>query len=209
MRKIDITENKFGRLTAIRFSHDKKYPGTKNHLSYWYFKCDCGKEVLSPRNNVVGGYTKSCGCITVERLKTHGFCGTPIYAIWRSILDRCNNSNNLGYKYYGGRGIKCLWNSFEEFRDDMHKDYLKHIKKFGRKNTQINRVDNNSHYCKDNCKWSTRHENMSNRRHRAIISFNGKTQHLKVWAKELNTNYRTLRSRLFQYKWPLDKVLTK
>ncbi len=37
---------------------------------------------------------------------THRMTGTSIYNAWRNIKQRCLNSNNPDYKYYGGRGIK-------------------------------------------------------------------------------------------------------
>ena len=74
---------------------------------------------------------------------------------------RCNNPKNHKYPRYGGRGIKFLWNSFEEFRDDMHESYLEHVKKFG-KNTSIERIDVNGHYCKGNCRWATAKEQSEN-----------------------------------------------
>ena len=30
----------------------------------------------------------------------------PLYIIWQSIVQRCENKNCKAYDYYGGRGIK-------------------------------------------------------------------------------------------------------
>ena len=37
------------------------------------------------------------------------------------MIQRCENPNNIGFKYYGGRGIKVCkrWHTFENFFADM------------------------------------------------------------------------------------------
>jgi hypothetical protein len=117
MRKeIDITGQKFCKLTAIRFSHkERKW----NHLHhFWFFRCDCGKEKVMRKNSVKNGYTKSCGCGCGSTGKTHGLTGTRIFRIWMNINLRCKCKSTKQFKDYGGRGIKCLWKEFINFRDD-------------------------------------------------------------------------------------------
>jgi hypothetical protein len=48
---------KFGMLTCIRFSH-------KNNkwIPYFYWRCDCGKEILNSAPSIVYGTKYSCGC---------------------------------------------------------------------------------------------------------------------------------------------------
>lgn len=52
----DITGQKFGKLTAIKFHHSNK------NGYYWLFKCDCGTEKVILKNHVVRGKISSCGC---------------------------------------------------------------------------------------------------------------------------------------------------
>src|SRR3990167_8144643 len=54
-----------------------------------------------------------------------GLGASNFYNVWRSILKRCHNKKHKSYTRYGGRGVKVLWNSFEDFTKDMYKDYLK------------------------------------------------------------------------------------
>ena len=58
--KKDLTNKKFGKLTAIReYSKDKD--GYK-----WLCKCDCGNECIVSAHNLSIGNTKSCGCLHKE-----------------------------------------------------------------------------------------------------------------------------------------------
>lgn len=58
MRKIiDLTGQKFGKLTAIKFIE------IKNGRTLWEWKCDCGNTKIIDCGYVKRGYTKSCGCL--------------------------------------------------------------------------------------------------------------------------------------------------
>ena len=131
---------------------------------------------------------------------------TKIYKTWRGIVERCYNLKNKNYNDYGGRGIKCLWNSFENFRDDMYKSYLAHVKEFGEKNTSIDRINNNGNYCKENCRWATRVEQANNTRRNKIIILRGRAQTLSQWSKEKNISISTLWRRLKQ-GWSEEKTI--
>ena len=138
----------------------------------------------------------------------HGLAKTRFNNIYHSIKNRCNNSKNYDYNKYGGRGIKCLWQSFDEFKNDMHELYLVHVAKFGEKQTTIDRIDNNGNYCKENCRWATYKQQHRNRRDNYFISFRGKTMTLAEWTEKLNMSPGTLWSRIRVSKWSIEKALT-
>lgn len=70
---------------------------------------------------------------------------------WKSILhsikQRCNNSNNKAYKWYGGRGIKCRITE-EEIKKLMIRDNYWSLKR-----PSIDRINTNGDYTYDNCRF--------------------------------------------------------
>ena len=58
MAKVDLTGQRFGKLTVISKVPQKYNDG----FTRWLCKCDCGKEVIARTNNLRSGHTKSCGC---------------------------------------------------------------------------------------------------------------------------------------------------
>jgi hypothetical protein len=61
------------------------------------------------RTSLTSGRTQSCGCFQKEGMKKrftkHGMYQAKEYQLWGEMIQRCTNPNNIGWKYYGGRGI--------------------------------------------------------------------------------------------------------
>lgn len=62
-RLIDLTGQRFGKLTVIRRAENNKYGGVK-----WECQCDCGKIITCFSTNLRGGKAKSCGCSLYQDL---------------------------------------------------------------------------------------------------------------------------------------------
>lgn len=206
MKFKDITGKKFGRLSVVSFIE------RKNLHTHWNCICDCGNKVITTNNNLSTGHTKSCGCYQRDevrkRLIKHGMRNTKFFTIWASMRQRCRNKNCPDFKRYGERGIKVCerWNTFLNFKDDMHKSYLKHIEEFGEKDTTIDRINNNGNYSKENCRWATHKEQARNRRNNYFISYKGKVMCLASWAEITKLPQALIWQRIKRDKWPSQKV---
>src|SRR3990167_5274116 len=173
----------------------------------WSCICNCGNITIVYASALIAGSTKSCGCLQKENLKkrktTHGLRYTRFYNIYHSMYSRCNSKNYLNYS---GIGIKCLWKSFEEFRDDMYESYKAHCKQFGEKQTTIDRIDNNGNYCKENCRWANNTAQQRNKRSNVLITYLGKTKCLGEWAKSEDIKYMLLYKRIVMRKWSIERA---
>lgn len=58
---IDITGDKYGRLTVLFLQ-----PERKRKQKVWHCKCDCGNEIDVVQSALRSGNTKSCGCLAKE-----------------------------------------------------------------------------------------------------------------------------------------------
>lgn len=142
-----------------------------------------------------------------ERSKTHGMFGTRFYFCYFSMKQRCEDKNSTSYPRYGAKGIKLLWPTFESFRDDMYESYSQHVKDFGERQTTIDRIDNNGDYCKENCRWATYLEQAQNKSNLHFLTFNGKTQTITKWAKEIGIRKELIAGRIAQ-GWPVENALS-
>ena len=62
---IDLTGQKFGRLTVTSRADEYVSPKGQRHIR-WICNCDCGKQVVVKGNHLKSGNTKSCGCLESE-----------------------------------------------------------------------------------------------------------------------------------------------
>lgn len=124
----------------------------------------------------------------------HGDHKTRLYHIWLNMKYRCNNPNSKDYKNYGAKGIKVLWDSYESFKRDMGKS---HDKSFIKNNKiSLDRIDNNGHYCKQNCRWVDSLTQMNNRDFNVTVTLNNNTKTVSQWSRELGIKGTTIYQRI-------------
>lgn len=157
---VDITGQKFNRLTAISHSGNKN----KHNGLLWNFVCDCGNTIEQEAYPVTSGTTKSCGCYAKEvagkASVTHGFSGSLEYAVWDKLKARILDPNNKNYHRYGGRGL----NIEPEWITDMEAFYQHLGPKPDEENRYtVGRIDNNLGYVKGNIRWETYSKQAHNR----------------------------------------------
>lgn len=199
MQVEQLTGRVFGRLEA------RAHVGSATGGSaLWCCACSCGEFVVVPAVRLKTGKTRSCGCLRREiaaaRLHRHGHGSngdrrprSSEYVIWRSMKARCTRTTHADYARYGGRGITVdpRWlgpDGFKNFLADMgRRPSLQH---------SIERKNNNEGYSKENCVWATRREQANNTRGNRRVTFNGRTQTVAEWARELRVPSRRLQARL-------------
>lgn len=129
-------------------------------------RCQCGNEKSYMPGNLE--LLRSCGCLKKELNapyffpKTHGLSKNRHYDRWISMLDRCYNKRHKQYHDYGGRGIRVCdrWKeAFANFLEDMEASFSEGL--------TLDRINNDGDYSHDNCKWSTWHEQNTNKREQA------------------------------------------
>lgn len=195
-KTINITNQKFNKLKAIRLSY------IKDGIHYWIFKCDCGKECELHKMKVKHGSIRSCGCL--KRKRKHGFAGNKEkkeYRVWNSLKQRCNNPKYPMFYMYGAKGIEVSkrWsNSFINFLSDMsNAPSEKHT---------IIRINKNKNYTKSNCMWSANKDMSSEKPTLFKIDIKSKT--LKELSQIHNISYSTLSTRVNSLGWSIERALS-
>lgn len=203
----NLTDQVFERLTVqgliARGSHNRPI---------WLCLCECGNTTRTTTSELVSGRTKSCGCYKRDNpsAKTHGMAGTLIYDIWVQMCGRCHNPNNKGFIYYGGKGVQVCdrWrHSFENFYADMGDRPNSTSTSTSRSEYSIERKNNKGHYEPDNCVWAVIEVQRNNQSNNHPMTFQGKTQTMAQWSRELHINYSTVRDRVSR-GWSDEKTLT-
>lgn len=172
--------------------------------------CNCWNIKYILRNSLRTWATQSCWClhkkVLLSKITKHWFAYTRFYKTFLRIESRCNNKNATWYKNYWWRWIKNLWDSFEDFKNDMYDSYLKHVEEFWEKDTTIDRIDVNWNYCKENCRRATIKQQSNNKRTTIKINIKWKDMSLKEicnnWLCKISYDaYWSRRKRWWKLYW--------
>ena len=158
---VDLNGSHFGRLAVHEFAGIDKY-----HRATFRCVCACGVEKVKAAAELKSGRVLSCGCLnsenTIKRQTKHGGASggkhTPEYTAFYEAQRRCKDTKFKQYADYGGRGIKFLFTSFEQFFAELGSRP---------EGKTLDRKDNDGNYEPGNVQWATRSEQQHNQRRSA------------------------------------------
>jgi hypothetical protein len=87
--------------------------------------------------------------------KTHGMRNTPEFHAYCDAKQRCTNPNNERWNRYGGRGIKFLLESFEQFIEEIGPRPSPEY--------SLDRIKTDGDYILGNIRWATLDQQMASR----------------------------------------------
>ena len=171
MKIIDLTGQKFGRLTVIK-QNGILSSGKSGRLKAWLCQCDCGNTKTIRGCDLRSGDVSSCGCykreLSLARLITHGKYGTHLYQIWRDMKKRGSGKGGVHNKrFYKGISICKEWEIFENFYEWAKNKWSEGL--------VIDRINTLAGYSPDNCRFVTTKENNQNTKRSKIWIIYGKT----------------------------------
>lgn len=122
------------------------------------------------------------------------------YRAWSNMHTRCSNPNNIGYKNYGGRGIKVAerWHAFQNFIDDMGAPPAGHT---------LDRIDNDADYSPGNCRWAPRALQSRNTRRNVWVTLNGERACLKDALRMLGYSYQAYKHLHDARGWGAQQII--
>jgi hypothetical protein len=186
----------FGRLTVR-----KQVPHTTRGIEYECI-CECGNPKVVKAYNLRNGTIASCGCAKFDKPDIYRQYPKEVAVLYGAIR-RCHDPKAQAYHWYGARGITVCkrWRSkygFENFLEDMGpRPSPKH---------QLDRKNNDRGYSPGNCRWVTSLVNNNNRRNTPMVTYKGRTQSIKEWARETGINAATFGDRL-KRGWSMKRAL--
>jgi hypothetical protein len=191
-KSIDLIGQSFTKLLVIEKLHNfntRKYR--------WLCQCTCGQTTIVDTYYLLNGRTKNCGGKR-KNMKKHGMTNTKVHHTWRHMLARCSNPKHKHYHRYGGRGIEvCVeWKDFNQFYADMGDQPL---------GLTLDRINNDGHYSKSNCRWATQIEQQRNRSDNVNITFQNQTLCISAWAEVTGISKQAIRLRN-KKGWSLNKI---
>lgn len=186
----DLTGKRYGRLTVLAYDHSNSYG-----VPYWLCECDCGTTKIISTPNLTKGHATSCGCYQREcrsiNHATHRSSNSRLYGIWQNMKNRCMNERADFFEHYGGRGVDICdeWLEFENFQEwSLNNGYDPKL--------TIDRINNDSGYSPENCRWADRHVQANNKSNNRYVEYGGERNTMANWARKLGVTYGSLKYRL-------------
>lgn len=123
--------------------------------------------------------------------------------VYDQMRYRCLKPSNPGYANYGGRGITVCdrWlDSIDNFLADMGPRLP---------GESLDRIDNDGGYSPENCRWTDRTTQNSNRRNCILIQDGDEQITLKEACRRRGLKYRPVVKRIRDRHWPIERALSE
>ncbi len=116
----DITGQKFGKLTALELT-----PQRKNGCVVWKCRCDCGNICFKRSSDLIRGQVQSCGCLKskgeekiIQLLQENGF----LFEAQKSFKSCLYNDNLLFFDFYVNNKYLIEYDGIQHFQQTGWED---------------------------------------------------------------------------------------
>ena len=204
-KKIELhAGKKFNKLTVVSLDHKEinKYNNTIKTRDFYLCKCECGKNTIVEKWNLITGHTFSCGCMAKHNNLKHNKTNSLIYRRWTGMKNRCYNKNEPTFYRYGGRGITVC----DEWKNDFMSFYNWAIANGYKDDLTLDRINNDGNYEPSNCRWVDVKTQSRNRCSNKFITYKGHTLCIADWSKKTGIRAENLYYRI-KKGWPVEKAL--
>lgn len=177
--------------------------------------CDCGIEGWIRNTALKAGNSKQCRPCSVRQAAqeanrvnvTHGMSKSIEWKRWRGMRRRCYDQKQPDYKLYGGRGIAVC----DEWRlsGDGFINFYRDMGPIPSQNHEINRINNDGPYSKENCAWTSKKIQSRNRRSTHVVDVDGNSMSLADAAELRGLSYAMVLMRINKYGWTVERALTE
>ena len=204
----DYFDKKFGRLLCQEIIYKNKY-----HQKRYRCICECGNETTVYRQKLTSGETRSCGCLQREvaaqlgkKARKYNVEEKHFVVAWYNMKVRAADKSYSGYTEDLGE-----WNNYYKFKEDMYDEYLIHVQKYGKKNTQLDRINVRKGYFKENCRWLDRIGQAYNKTDTKIIEYNGMRKNFLEWKAYFNSelDIDLIKNRVVVLNWDIERACTE
>ena len=150
------------------------------------YRCKiCGKVFLKREINTYG----------IKRCCHNNNHNGRLSRIYKRMIDRCYNTNNKDYKFYGYKNIIVC----EEWLSDYEVFYSWAIKNGYKDDLTIDRINSSGNYEPSNCRWVSKEYNSRFKSTTNVITINGVSKSGNQWSKYLNKGKNYINTMIKQH----------
>ncbi len=147
-----------------RLGNIYKTPTSKRRSHQAIYECICGTTMQLQMFEPEDFPDRMCRSCAASKCNDKGYSRNDYLSRcrWSSMKQRCFNSKSDAYKYYGARGITVYKKWVNNF--PLYLKYVNDLDNAYVDGYSIDRIDNDGNYEPGNIKWSTKVEQMNNKR---------------------------------------------